>query len=354
MPAASGCCSSEVRLRAKFDRVGELVVLHGQHRSLQGRPVRGALEQVQGAEVATDEPAADLARIHRPPTLAGLDLSLVLVGEPQVVGPGGRGSDVERLVAQTGLPEPAPGVLEVVAHPEGRPVRAGVGHQPGAGQDGVLQRRDVGVAAEDLGVAGDQVPVQVRQQLVAVEAADHGQDPLHRRIGEGGMKVIDARGDGRGVEVVPLVDVVAEGERQPHLGEPVRDQPGMVVLHHQGTTPRGGDDPDRVPGTELRRIDRWRRHAGHPTAPTFAASRRTTGVGSRPPTLVSRLDARNVGRAAEDGAPQSPTRSPRLTAAAPGRRAATRHCPGCAGRYTARGRRPRARDPRRGPGPRGR
>lgn len=54
-----------------------------------------------------------------------------------------------------------------------------------------------GVAAEDLGVGGDEIPVQVRKQLVAVEAADHGEDAGHLRVGEGRVQIADPRGHRR-------------------------------------------------------------------------------------------------------------------------------------------------------------
>ena len=61
-----------------------------------------------------------------------------------------------------------------------RPV---VGDETAAGQDRVLQGRDVRVPAEDLRVLSDQLPVEVWIELVRVEAADLGQDRVDRRVG---------------------------------------------------------------------------------------------------------------------------------------------------------------------------
>jgi hypothetical protein len=149
------------------------------------------LQQVEGAQVAADQPAGTPACSDRPPTLIGLEDSVVLVKEPQVIGPGVGGLQFEALLEKARLHEPVHRCLEVVPHAEGRPVRAGIGDEAGPCQHGVLQRGDVGVPTEDLLVRRKEVPVQIRQQLVAVEPADDRQDPVHIGIGERRMQVGD-------------------------------------------------------------------------------------------------------------------------------------------------------------------
>ena len=132
-------------------------------------------------------------------------------------------------------------------------MRAGVGHQARPGQDGVLQGGDVGEPAQDLGIGADQVPVEVGEELVAVESADHRQDGGDVGIGEGVMEVRDPGGDGGGIEVVALVDVTPVGEGQPHAGEARVDHLTVVVLQHERSRPRRSDHPDGVAAVQLRR-----------------------------------------------------------------------------------------------------
>ena len=101
------------------------------------------------------------------------------------------------------------------------------------GEDGVLHRGNVGVAAEDLGVGGDEVPVQVGKQLVAVEPADHCEDARHLRIGEGRVQVRDPRSHRRGFEVVSLIDVLGEGQPQAQGGKASIDHAAVIVLGHE-------------------------------------------------------------------------------------------------------------------------
>ena len=86
------------------------------------------------------------------------------------------------------------------------------------------------------------VPVQVRQQLVAVEPADDRHDALHLRIGERGMQISDPRLDRRRVEVVAFVDMVSERESKTEVSEAGLDQLAVVVLQHQSPAPRRCDD----------------------------------------------------------------------------------------------------------------
>ena len=60
-----------------------------------------------------------------------------------------------------------------------------------------LKGRDVGVAAHDLGMLRDQVPIEVREQLVGVDPADrrqdHGDVGIDERVVEIGISVLDRR-----------------------------------------------------------------------------------------------------------------------------------------------------------------
>jgi hypothetical protein len=53
----------------------------------------------------------------------------------------------------------------------------------------VEQRRDVGEAAEHLGVGRDDRPVEVGEQLVAVVPTDHAQDGGDAGVGERGVQI---------------------------------------------------------------------------------------------------------------------------------------------------------------------
>jgi len=148
-----------------------------------------ALQEVEGAQIPADDAAGRLTGPERPPALVGVQCPVVLVEEPQIIGPGLRRAQFDRSLVEQGLCEPPLGLLEVVAHPEAGPVRPGVGDHAGPGQDGVLHRGDVGVTTEDFGVGGDEFPVQVGKQFVAVEPADHGEDAGHPRVGERRVQV---------------------------------------------------------------------------------------------------------------------------------------------------------------------
>jgi len=101
----------------------------------------------------------------------------------------------------------------------------------------------------------DQVPVEMRQQFVAVEAADHRQDGAHRLVGERIVEVGYPRGHRRRVAFVAFVDVRAVGQGEPHRGEAPFDDGGMIVFADHGAGAGGGDDTYLVTGPQLGRIN---------------------------------------------------------------------------------------------------
>jgi hypothetical protein len=62
---------------------------------------------------------------------------------------------------------------------------------------------------------GHELVVDAGEQLVGVEPADHGEDPVHLGISERRVQVGEAVLDGRGTEVVAAADVLAEADTEP-------------------------------------------------------------------------------------------------------------------------------------------
>src|SRR5215469_10866782 len=137
-------------------------------------------------------------------------------------------------------------------------MRPRVGDHARPGKNGVLQCGDVGVTAEDLGIGGNEIPVQVSKQLVAVEPADHGQDASYLRVGERRVQIFDPRGHRRGVEVISLIDVLGESQPQPQRGETVVDEAAVIVLRYERTAPSWRHHANGVASTKLARDDRAR------------------------------------------------------------------------------------------------
>ena len=93
----------------------------------------------------------------------------------------------------------------------------------------------------------------MREQLVAVEPADHREDCRDRRVGPRRVKVGNPRRDRGRVEVVPLVHVRTVGEAQPESSEALVDDRPVVMLEDQRTATRRGNDTHRVPRAKLAR-----------------------------------------------------------------------------------------------------
>ena len=107
----------------------------------------------------------------------------------------------------------------MLLHPEARVVRAGVGDDPGPGVQRVGERGDIGETAQGLGVRRDKVIVDAREQLVGVESAQHGENPVHPGISERRMQVSEPVLDRGGAEVVADFDVLAEADLKPERGQ---------------------------------------------------------------------------------------------------------------------------------------
>ena len=115
------------------------------------------------------------------------------------------------------------------------------------GRDRQVQRGDIRVAAERLGVGRDDLAVQVADQPRAAVAALEADDAADVRVGEEGVEV------GRPVFIAPgevamaIVDVFAETD-----GQPPGLEPGHGPQQLAAVLPRAGrgDEPDGIAGPE--------------------------------------------------------------------------------------------------------
>src|SRR5690606_25107083 len=103
-------------------------------------------------------------------------------------------------------------VFESLFHSETRKVRTAVGQKSRLRVNGVLQGGDVGVTAKNLGIFSDQVIIQFFQKLIAVVAADGGQNSLYLRIGKGFVQVFQAGVRGGGAKAVHLFRMFGYGD----------------------------------------------------------------------------------------------------------------------------------------------
>jgi hypothetical protein len=96
----------------------------------------------------------------------------------------------------------------------------------------------------------------MRQQLVAAESAEHGEYAGHLRVGERRVQVGDPRRHRRGLEVVTLVDVIAERQPQAQDREAGVDDGAVIVLGHERAAEGGRHHAYGVAAAELARDER--------------------------------------------------------------------------------------------------
>ena len=94
------------------------------------------------------------------------------------------------------------GRLLAVAQQVGRQHRAMKGDEPRFARNRQVQGGDVAVADKRLGVAAQQLKVNLRQQARAAIAAAQANDGVHARVGKGGVQLLQALGVAGGQIVV--------------------------------------------------------------------------------------------------------------------------------------------------------
>ena len=132
------------------------------------------------------------------------------------------------------------------------------GHQTGPGLDRAMQRGDVGIAEQDLGIALDRRVVQQRQQARGTGPAAGADDGLHRAVGEHRVEVAGAVGVATG-QVAAAVAVVRTGlhHEAQRLHRLARQLQAEAVLERRGRA-------HQADGVALRQRNRqqaswWRR-----------------------------------------------------------------------------------------------
>src|SRR5919112_3347870 len=205
----------------EVDGVFLFVVLEEEYGSLQVRHVRGAEEQAQGSQVASEQPALRLAFVDDLVAWVGHEVAVLLVLVPGVIAP-----VVGRLYFEGLLPhetplEVLPRVVDAEFHAEGREMRSRVGYEAGPGVDRRSEGRNVRETAQDLGVRPDQIVVQICEQPVAVVAAEGGEHGFDPRVGERLVQIGDPRLYRGGIEAVYYLGVGGERETQAECFEPV-------------------------------------------------------------------------------------------------------------------------------------
>ncbi len=78
--------------------------------------------------------------------------------------------------------------------------------------DAEQQRRHIGVADDDLGIALECSKIEVGQQGVGVAAANHRHDAAHLGVADKGVELLGPRGDGAGAPVILLAGEAARLE----------------------------------------------------------------------------------------------------------------------------------------------
>src|SRR5690606_2698781 len=156
-------------------------VLEEEDRAVEVRQVGRAGQRTEHGEVAAEQAAARLAAAQGHGAVAARH-QLVVVGIAAV-----------GVVHQLAVEEHAPELVGVEPAPAAGADRTVEGDQASAGLDRAMQRGDVGVAEQRLGVGADRVIVEQRQQARGTGAAPGADDGRHRRIGERGVEVAGAR-----------------------------------------------------------------------------------------------------------------------------------------------------------------
>src|ERR687889_1046679 len=158
----------------EVDGVFLFVVLEEEYGSLQVRHVRGAEEQAQGSQVASEQPALGLAFVDDLVAGVGYEVAVLLILVPGVIAPVVGRLYFEGLLLHEAPFKVLPRVIDAEFHAEGREMRSRVGYEAGSGIDRRSEGRNVRETAQDLGVRQDKIIVQIREQAVAVIAADGG------------------------------------------------------------------------------------------------------------------------------------------------------------------------------------
>lgn len=83
-------------------------------------------------------------------------------------------------------------IVAAFLHPERAEMRPIIGYQPGLGENGIFQRRNIGKAAEYFWILAYQLIIQMRQELVGIGTADNGHNAFHTFVGKCSMNIGDA------------------------------------------------------------------------------------------------------------------------------------------------------------------
>lgn len=223
------------------------------------RQVFGSLEEVKGTQIAANNRPLSFSFLQNFPSRVIPWFDGILLSRPAVIDELPGGKDVEQPIREETLLEHVERVVEILLLPEIEEVRAGVGHQPRFGIEGVRKGCDIREPAQNLRVGSDETVIDGTKQLVAVEPASGRKDQPHSVICESLVEILDAVFDGRRVEGVAFVHMLAEGHPEAELFQSGHGQGFEFFADPRQCQAAGGrDDAHGVALVEL-----WRKHGGH-------------------------------------------------------------------------------------------